>query len=207
MAGKEWGNAEITKPFEDRHPVLQWYQQLCDFQIKHSEHKDGEIHTEIASGPVMAYLWLAYDLYTLDHHSLLQKKLINRLKVRDQFQGARYETSVAAAFIRAGFEIDLEDEGDRGKTHCEFNAKHKETGLKYSIEAKSRHRPGLLGQTGPPQPLNEIEADILKLLAKALRKEADHERILFIDVNVPPHEGALFEAEWFKKVSLQLMVS
>jgi hypothetical protein len=140
----------------------------------------------------------------LEHHALLQGKLVKRLKDKHQFQGARYETYVAAAFVRAGFDVRLEDEGDRSTSHCEFTATHRATGAKYSVEAKSRRRPGFLGQPGSPKPLDEIEADVATLLVKALRKRADHERVIFIDVNVPPQEGSVFEAEWFKKVASQL---
>ena len=31
MLSGEWGNAEIKKPFEDRHPLMQWYHLLCEF--------------------------------------------------------------------------------------------------------------------------------------------------------------------------------
>jgi hypothetical protein len=94
----EWGNAELRKPFEERHPVVQWYYHLCDVQRKHMT-EPGQVYSAVATGPVMAYTALAYDLYTLDHHALLQKRLVERLKIKDQFQGARYETYVAAAFI------------------------------------------------------------------------------------------------------------
>jgi hypothetical protein len=30
--GSEWGNAEIAKPLEQRHPILIWYQKVCDYQ-------------------------------------------------------------------------------------------------------------------------------------------------------------------------------
>ncbi len=203
--GKEWGDAELKKPFEDRHPVAQWYHGLCELQAKHVEEPGvGKIYSAPATGPAMAYLALAYDLYTLEHHALLQQKLANRLKHKDQFQGARYETYVAAAFVRAGFDIQLEDEGDPSMSHCEFAATHRATGARYSVEAKSRHRPGFLGQPGSPKPLSGIEADVSTLLARALRKRADHDRIIFIDVNVPPQEGSVFEAAWFKKVASQV---
>lgn len=202
---KEWGDAELKKPFEKRHPVLQWYQHLCELQAKHADPlESGRIYSATMTGPVMAYLALAYDLYTLQQHALLYQKLVNRLKVKDQFQGARYETYVAAAFVRAGFDVELEDEGDRQTTHCEFTATHQATGAKYSVEAKSRHRPGLLGQPGSPKPFDEIKADVSTLIARALSKQTDYERVIFIDVNVPPQESSVFEAEWFGKVASQL---
>jgi hypothetical protein len=100
-------------------------------------------------------------------------------------------------------DVDLEDESDSDESHCEFTATHKERGAKYSVEAKSRHRPGFLGHPGEPQPLEEIEADVYRLLQRALRKKADHDRIIFIDVNVPPHTGSIFEG-WGDTVAGQL---
>lgn len=203
--GKEWGDGEIVKPFEERHPIAQWYQRLCELQARYAEQRTGDgTYEALATGPVMAYLSLAYDLYTLEHHALLRDVLIKRLKVKDQFQGARYETYVAAAFVRAGFDVVLEDETDTSTSHCEFVATHRASGARYSVEAKSRHRPGFLGVAGTPKPLAEIEANISSLLVKALRKRADHERIVFIDVNVPREEGLIFEADWFKKIAGQV---
>jgi hypothetical protein len=204
VLGKEWGDAEIKKPWEDRHPVAQWYHQLCEFQSAHMTRDAQGIAEATASGPVMAYLWLAYDLYTLEHHALLRERLVQRLKNRDQFQGARYEVSVAAAFVRAGFNVTLEDETDSETSHCEFNATHEQTGAKYSVEAKSRHWEGYLGRPGVPRPPDEITADVYRLLQKALRKRAEHERVIFIDLNVPPDGRALLEIEWFKRVSEQV---
>ena|SRR5437667_9197711 len=56
---------------------------------------------------------------------------------------------------------------------------------KYSLEAKSRHRPGYLGHPGMPKPLDEIKADVYRLLQNALEKRADHDRVIFIDLNIP----------------------
>ena len=199
----DWGNAEIKKPFEERHPILQWYHHLCTLQREYIL-EQGKVHIGVMNGPVKAYMALAYDLYTLEHHALLQKRLIQRLKIKEQFQGARYETYVAAAFVRAGFDICLEDESDSAASHCEFVAKHKRTGAQYSIEAKSRHRPGFLGHPGPPKPTAEIEADVYRLLQQSLKKRAAHERIVFLDVNVPPIPGNPFESEAVKRLGLQL---
>lgn len=202
LTGK-WGNSEIAKPFEERHPILQWYYHLCVLQRQYIL-EQGKVHVGVMNGPVKAYMALAYDLYTLEHHALLQKRLISRLKIKEQFQGARYETYVAAAFVRAGFAIRLEDESDSTTSHCEFAAKHKRTGAQYSVEAKSRHRPGVLGQSGSPKLAPEIEVDIYRLLQRSLKKRAEYERIVFIDVNVPPIPGNPFESEAINRVGLQL---
>lgn len=202
--GKEWWHAELQKPFTKRHPVLQWHHHLCEQFKLLPESPPGTIHSSNTTGPIAAYLALAYDLYILAHHTLLRERLIRRLKMSDQFQGARYETYVVASCVKAGFTVALEDETDSAVSHCEFTATHTQTGSSYSVEAKSRHRPGLLGQSGVAPPLDQVNADVYVLLQKALRKRAVHDRIVFIDVNVPPHEGRVFEAEWFKQVVEQV---
>src|SRR5882724_9722584 len=66
---KEWGDAELKKPFAERHPIAQWYHHLCDFQRMAAREEPGGIYSAIATGSVMAYTALAYDLYTLAHHT------------------------------------------------------------------------------------------------------------------------------------------
>lgn len=173
----DWGTAELGKPLEQRHPILVWYQHLCLYQKKFFQ-KQGEIFSAPMTGAVAAWLSLAYDLYTLAHNAELQKKLINRIKNVNLFPGARYETFVAAAFIRAGFEIEFENEDDRATTHCEFTATHKKSGRKYSIEAKQRN---------PDDNVDGASARFRlgRRLHKALSKFAKYPRIVFIDINLP----------------------
>lgn len=199
----DWGNAELKKDFSERHPIIQWYQHLCDFQRMNTE-KEGEIYSAICTGPVGAYLSLAYDLYVLRHNSLLQDRLVERLRDKNQFQGARYEIYVTSSFVKAGFDIEFEDETDKSKSHCEFMATHKKTGNKYSVEAKSRHRPGLLGQTGDTRSPDEIRLRIGSLLRNALKKEASNLRIVFIDINMPPEEGGPFDRRWLKSLKAEV---
>ena len=201
ILGTEWGNSELKKPLEKRHPILKWYHSLCDFQRKHIKN-EGEIYQATCTGAVGAYLSLAYDLYILRHHSLLQNRLIARLKHIDQFQGARYEIYVTASFIRAGFDLEFEDETDPLTSHCEFNACYQPTGGKYSIEAKSRHRSGLLGQSGDVPIYNEIKLQIDGLLYKALKKYANNIRIVFLDINMPPRPGIPFNKDWFPELCM-----
>lgn len=160
-----WGTAEIDKPFALRHPILVWYDHLCRAQQMHG--KAGQVSSMPANGAVLSYLRLAYDLYSMEHNSDLQAKLIRRLKNPDQFMAARYELFVAATMIRAGYTIALEDEDDRTSSHCEFVATHTATGRQFSVEAKCRTGEGL-------RPGRQLQ--------RALAKRADHERIVFIEL-------------------------
>jgi len=65
-----------------------------------------------------------------------------------------------------------------GQVHREFAATSKVTGKRYSVEAKV-FRPGGCASDGRDR-LN-------RQLARALRKEADYERIIFIDLT---HQSA-----------------
>jgi hypothetical protein len=92
---------------------------------------------------------------------------------------------VAATCIRAGLELELEDETDKSRRHPEFVALHK-TSVRIAIEAKSRHRPGVLGREGDLKKAVEASrADVVPLLNQALAKRPGIPFIVFIDVNLP----------------------
>jgi hypothetical protein len=165
--GSEWGNAELAKPPGERHPILIWYQKACA-HLNQFVKEPGKVNSAPGTGAVAAYLHLAYDLYALDHNVELQEKLLARLRNRDNFTGARYEVHVAAVFIRAGFDIEFENEDDRNTSHCEFTATYRKTGRRFSVEAKRREgRRIRIGQ----------------LFNNALSKNANHERVIFLDIN------------------------
>ena len=130
-----WGNAELAKPFNERHPIIQWYDTFCRRQ-QSSIKTPGIPVVSTVIGIVGCYLGLAYSLYLLNHNAQLQERLVRRLKNMGTFQGAYYELIVANILIRAGFELTLEDESDGGTKHCEFSAVSKRTGRKYWVEAK-----------------------------------------------------------------------
>ncbi len=112
---------------------------------------------------------------------------MRRLQHKDQFQGARHEAFVAATCIRAGYDIDYEDESDGTTRHVEFTATHRATGQKVSVEAKSRHRPGVLGREGTSVGSELVDAGIQRLIADALRKPASEPLVIFLDLNLPPY--------------------
>lgn len=166
----EWGNAELAKPFEQRHPILIWYDHVCRLQ-KQTITEPGKVVAAPLTGAADAWFRLAYDLYSLEHNANLQQKLLRRLKDPEMFHGARYETFVAGSLIRAGFEIEFEDEDDRGSTHVEFTATCKKSGRKYSVEAKQKRVSD-----------DNERFRVGRLLQRALKKSAKHTRVVFIGI-------------------------
>ena len=171
LFGKDWGNAELRKPREKRTPFLNWYQDATNYMNAHLK-EPGKVQDAPAIGVVAAYLGLAYNLYCLEHNVRIQAVLIDRLRRKDQFHGACYEACVAASLVRAGFEIEFENESDPSTSHCELTATFRATGKKFSVEAKARL----------PEKTN---VDVGNQLYQALRKNAQHNRLIFIEVNVP----------------------
>ena len=193
MLHEKWGNAELKKPLEERHLVMQWYDAYCHFQGSHKKQPDGTFRGNI-TGIVHCYLGLAYNLYLIQHNVELQERLVERLKNGEQFQSAYHELMIANCLIRAGFELELEDETDRSSMHCEFSARSIRTGKKYSVEAKMRGVRGILGRTDADgaDPLSDPTANLIKHINAALAKPGDGERLIFVDVNTEPLAPADF---------------
>lgn len=191
VLGTGWGNAEIAKPLNDRHPVMQWYDKICHLQAAHAKEK-GVLFKTPLTGAASAYNRLAYNLYLIAHNGKdIQTRLIARLKDKNSFQGAFFETQVAAWLIKAGFELEFEDESDRTSTHCEFTATHMATGEKFSVEAKSREI----------QSTKSSREKLGRKLHQALEKKANHKRLVFLNLNKPlltpeAAENAMDRAEW-----------
>lgn len=177
--GREWGAAEQQKPLEQRHPIMQWNAKLGELPRTKPR---GEIESGPATGAVGAYLGLAYNLYLLAHNVEIQSRLIQRLKNPDTFWGAYYETFVASVFIKAGFDLEFENEDDRTRTHCEFTATFKRTGKRFSVEAKARNFQASAenrARSGRPR------LRVWRQLSGALHKLADHARVVFVDMSSP----------------------
>ncbi len=171
VLGADWGNAELRKPLDQRHPILRWYGKLCE-QQRLSVREPGKVAGTPMTGAVAAYMHLAYDLYALDHNVELQARLVGRLRSQEHFSGARYEVQVAAMLVRAGFELAFENEDDRSTTHCEFTATHRRTAKQFSVEAKRSE-----------------SGRVTRQLVRALGKQARHGRVVFIDLNMPDATG------------------
>jgi hypothetical protein len=171
LIDSKWADEELKKPTAERHPLLVWYEMTVRYQNQHIR-LQGKVSTAPMTGAGAAYLGLAYNLYLAAHNVEVQKALLRRLMKKDQFYGAHYETFVAGLFIRAGFDIEFEDEADTTTSHCELTATFRKTGKKFSVEAKMRGA-------------NKKSADVGNQLYAALKKKAAHTRVIFIEVNLP----------------------
>ncbi|WP_249165199.1 YecA family protein [Bradyrhizobium sp. AUGA SZCCT0431] len=203
--GPEWGNAELLKPFSDRHPIMQWYDLYARYQSETIK-EPGTVSSANVTGVVACYLGLAYSLYLIAHNVELQARLVKRLIEPTQFQGAYYETFVANTLIRAGFTLELEDETDGATKHCEFTAVSRKTGKKYWVEAKMRSVSGLLGKTDTDGTKSENPISHLSHhVTEALKKPASDDRLIFVDLNTPfnPADGS--KPAWVEKAHFALV--
>lgn len=191
LLGGDWTVLEFKKPREERHPLMVWHEDVTRYANAHILMGKNATMTSL----VAAYLGLAYNLYLISHNNgKVHEALVKRLKQRDQFYGAYHEAAITGMMIRAGFDIELEDESDRTTSHCEFTATHRASGQKLSVEAKMRQVKAMPEGQKPPQ--------IRWLLGNALKKKANHPRLVFIEVNdetTPP------EAQ--KKLLLDLLAT
>jgi hypothetical protein len=167
VLGTAWWMSEVAKPQGERHRILTWATRIYE-QHKAYVEQEGLGVAQPATGAISAYMRFAYDLYGLKHAIDVQELLIERIKSPANFPGALYEVRVAAALLRAGFDLQFEDETDRRSTHVEFIATHMASGTTYAVEAKRREG---------------VRMKINKQMYRALSKQSDYPRIVFIDTN------------------------
>ena len=131
------------------------------------------------TGAVSAYYRLAYNLYLIAHNGTdIQTRLLSRLQNHEHFHGAFFETGIGLLDdLKAGFELEFENESDRSTSHCEFTATYPSSTTQFSVEAKSRF-PGKNNQG--PKSLN-----VGRQLRLALEKQASSTELVFLDLNHP----------------------
>lgn len=113
---------------------------------------------------------------------------------KTNFWGARNEAMVAATFIRAGFDIEYEDESDGRSRLPEFVAVHRRSGERIAVEAKKRNR----GKV--PQNDHEVRLGILDLMKSAVGKFNGLPLVLFLELDLPPIEGDPMKKPWIKEL-------
>lgn len=203
VVGRKWGMEEQRKPLAERHVLMRWNHEIGEYhKAQRQLNPSAEITSSATISVLTAYLGLAYNLYLVRHNSVLQNALVARIKSRDEsaFHGAYYETFVAGAFIRAGFDIAFENERDGSSSHCEFVAKSKASSKKFSVEAKSRFRGAVAVNVDPAS----LKLGVWDKLEDALGKRADHPRIVFIDVNVPEMHASTGQPPWLQTAQTEI---
>lgn len=201
--GKEWWDAQTASP--QKHFLYECYLNYNKWRQKNainSNRVNEKMWGGKADGSTKSLLSLAFDVCSLMHRSDLPDSLLNRLRSFDGYQGARYEIEIAAIVARLDCEIDLLDERETSKKHCEFVAKHRNTGIEFAVEAKSRHRKGVIHQAGKESELKLLKGDVGKLINEALKQNpGDKPFIIFIDVNTPfQQKENFFDKQWVKDV-------
>ena len=183
--GKNWYDEQMRKPPGERHVILRWRAERNEVLEKHrdpSAPPNQPVRAPL-TGNMKALQVLADDIYQLQHALKTPRKIVERLRNMREFQGARYEILVASLFARCGFEIEFID--DRAKKNPEFFAI--KAGERLAVEAKSRHRPGVLHESGE----YVAEAQPAKARIRGLFQEALEQNpgqvpfVVFIDVNLP----------------------
>ena len=191
--GPAWFDAETEKSEGSSHFLARWYRDIC----RRERDEDGHFTRHDPAneiGTTLAFRSIAYDIFCVMQAGNLSAKLMERIRHPDQFEGARYELWVAATLARAGFSIEIANEDDRSSKHGEGIATHRETGRKFWIEAKRKHRPGFnYLQALIEKVMLKVDA---KLVAAAMQKPAQDDRLIFIDVNRPPWNRSDIKAPW-----------
>ena len=109
-----------------------------------------------------------------------------------------YEAYVIGNLAKAGFHIELEDESNSTRSHCELTATHKGTGRRFSVEAKA------VASTSTRAGASAAPPRIRGKLYDALRKQADHERLIFIEIN-RKELGTLAQIpDWVQQIDAEL---
>lgn len=182
VLGLEWCKAEAAKPEEERHPIITWRAQGARYMNAQPTQPDGS-RVALPCGALAAFTCFAYDLYVVDDNGGLDDEFLQRLKNRQLFQGARHELFAEATCYRAGFTVEHENEKDGTTRHAEFTVRHVSTGQLLSVEAKSRHRAGVLAMRGTPEDKPQLR--ITPLINDAVAKKPSHALVIFVDTNLP----------------------
>jgi hypothetical protein len=191
--GEEWRSANKTG--EPEHYLYRCFREYGAWTTRMSrlQEPDAAGLWSVAPNGWAQYLRsVAWDVASLLHATARRfpEPLLARLRDPAAFQGARYELAVAALFARLDCAIEfLDDAKLRDRKHAEFIATHRPSGQEFAVEAKSRHREGVINQPGEfcgNDPLRGDRRMVRTLFKKALEKDVGGlPYFIFIDINAP----------------------
>ena len=202
--GQDWLSAQSALPREDRHFIALCLEKLGEW-IERNQNTAKRINGNVWGAKPDGYgktlLLLAFDVCSLIHTQKLPKSLLARLKLKEHYQGARYEIAIAAIFARLGCDIQFTDEKSRVK-RCEFTATHRETKFSLAVEAKSKKRNGVLHELGLLPTLEKLLSArvIRRMFTEALQQNPkDTPFATFIDINAPlTPKISMDDKQWVK---------
>ncbi len=204
----DWIKQQKFQAPENLHTLIKWFRSFRKSYRSQSEGKTDIIIDYHFNGAAKALVSLAYDLFTVENNLYLPPILLHRLRNAQQFQGARYELFCICALLRGGFSVEFEDETDGTTSHPELIATHLSTGTKIAVEAKSKHRKGILGMPGERVPDEKLRfGNVRKLLNDAVSKNVNIPLIIFFDVNLPPDSAKKFLASSSDDKTLKVIKS
>jgi len=188
--GKEFIDAEMLKDEPDRHFLVRCYGKYLPWARARATETNasGDRWSAVPDGWVRSLVAFGYDIHALKHRGELPDRLMKRLRHKDQYQGARYEIAIAAMFVRVGCSVEFLDRAtsDPQTRHCEFIATHGASGMQIAVEAKSRHRRGVLHMPGEGDPTKLAAGDVKGLLDEAISQAPQGMPfMIFIDINAP----------------------
>lgn len=180
--GERWTAEAIAKP-ADRHPIAQWFIDCRKIRDpSRGKHIRDNIYESEMNGGTLRLILLGRDLWYLRHAAALPSRVLHCLRDPHLFQGALYEIAVASIMARVGYSLDWY-EGESMSHRPEFVASR--DGDVVVVEAKSRHRPGALGQDERSVPSGSI-LDLERLFREAVRKDPEgRPYLIFLDCNLP----------------------
>jgi len=195
ILGDEWLEAQNQLQLAEQHPLFILHCQANAFVNAQPRQPEGQVSV-VPNGPLSFCERFYYDLYTVADNNLLQEELLRRLRNRTEFQGAMHELFVEATCLRAGFDIVREQHLGPKPKNVEFIAVHKATRQHISVEAKSRHRSGVMGRPGVADPRPDTRFG--GLINNATAKDPFNPLAVFVDTNLPPERTESF----YKPISL-----
>jgi hypothetical protein len=193
-----WIDRERSKPSPVQHVVARWIHEIQAFPGRYSPlHAGGEVFTGPASGELQELIGLAIDVDIVQTTAPVPRLMVERLRDRHEFQGARYELLAAATILRAGIPIVWQEAKAGGP---EFWAYVRGTGQRLAVEAKSRRRVGALHQHGTRDSRSYL-ADVSHLLRDAEQKSVDEcPLIVFVDLNLEDRPDTDGEPAWMPQI-------
>jgi hypothetical protein len=92
--------------------------------------------------------------------------------------------------VRAGFKLNAKDTTDGNGKNVEFTATHEKLGERVAVEAKSKHRPGVLGFTTKGHVITDNpNPNIRGVVRRALAQRRKMPYVICVDLNMPPADA------------------